>query len=313
MSNANSSTNGGYNYYQPTDIQAYHQSNNYNNIGSSATAYYDPAAIAIANATGINPHHPGSTGAFNNNNHHHGKSLDPNFDANVAAQQSIYTPDATAIHHQQLQNQHQQQQQQQQQQLQQMMPQQAISKLNKGKARPTVIRKAGGEVWEDQTLMEWDPGTVFFDSFSPQQTPVDDSRRLINNKPTAHFRLFVGDLAPEVSDDGLAAAFSKWSSFVKARVVRDKVTTKSKGYGFVSYKDPEDFMKAWKEMNGKYVGSRPIKISKATTKVGVVQIGNKKARSLDDHRKKKLIQGVERLRTGAGAVWKNDNRPYARR
>ncbi|EFP76858.1 uncharacterized protein PGTG_02319 [Puccinia graminis f. sp. tritici CRL 75-36-700-3] len=286
MSNANSSTNGGYNYYQPTDIQAYHQSNNYNNIGSSATAYYDPAAIAIANATGINPHHPGSTGAFNNNNHHHGKSLDPNFDANVAAQQSIYTPDATAIHHQQLQNQHQQQQQQQQQQLQQMMPQQAISKLNKGKARPTVIRKAGGEVWEDQTLMEWDP---------------------------AHFRLFVGDLAPEVSDDGLAAAFSKWSSFVKARVVRDKVTTKSKGYGFVSYKDPEDFMKAWKEMNGKYVGSRPIKISKATTKVGVVQIGNKKARSLDDHRKKKLIQGVERLRTGAGAVWKNDNRPYARR
>lgn len=129
----------------------------------------------------------------------------------------------------------------------------------------------------------------------------------------SHFRLFVGDLAPEVSDDGLAAAFSRWSSFVKARVVRDKVTTKSKGYGFVSYKDPEDFMKAWKEMNGKYVGSRPIKISKATTKVGVVQIGNKKARSLDDHRKKKLIQGVERLRTGAGAVWKNDNRPYARR
>ncbi|WAR54649.1 hypothetical protein PtB15_4B266 [Puccinia triticina] len=263
MANANSSNTGGYNYYQPTDIQAFNQSTSYTSLASSATAghhsYYDPAAIAIANATGITPsvstghHHQhqqsGSNGAFN----HHSK-LDAAFDANVAAQQSIYTPDAT--------------------------------KLNKGKARTTVIRKAGGEVWEDQTLMEWDP---------------------------AHFRLFVGDLAPEVSDDGLAAAFSKWSSFVKARVVRDKVTTKSKGYGFVSYKDPEDFMKAWKEMNGKYVGSRPIKISKATTKVGMVQIGNKKARTLDDHRKKKLIQGVERLRTGAGAVWKNDNRPYARR
>ncbi|KNE92273.1 hypothetical protein PSHT_05420 [Puccinia striiformis] len=49
----------------------------------------------------------------------------------------------------------------------------------------------------------------------------------------------------EVSDDGLAAAFLKWSLFVKAQVVRDKVTTKSKGYGFVSYTDPEDFMKAW--------------------------------------------------------------------
>ncbi|OAV99071.1 hypothetical protein PTTG_02395 [Puccinia triticina 1-1 BBBD Race 1] len=291
MANANSSNTGGYNYYQPTDIQAFNQSTSYTSLASSATAghhsYYDPAAIAIANATGITPsvstghHHQhqqsGSNGAFN----HHSK-LDAAFDANVAAQQSIYTPDATAIHQQQIHS----QQQQQQQQLQQMQPQQAHQKLNKGKARTTVIRKAGGEVWEDQTLMEWDP---------------------------AHFRLFVGDLAPEVSDDGLAAAFSKWSSFVKARVVRDKVTTKSKGYGFVSYKDPEDFMKAWKEMNGKYVGSRPIKISKATTKVGMVQIGNKKARTLDDHRKKKLIQGVERLRTGAGAVWKNDNRPYARR
>ncbi|KAA1086425.1 hypothetical protein PGTUg99_006756 [Puccinia graminis f. sp. tritici] len=122
-----------------------------------------------------------------------------------------------------------------------------------------------------------------------------------------------GDLALEVSDDGLAAAFSKWSLLVKARVVRDKVTTKLKSYGFVSYKDPEDFMKAWKEMKGKYVGSWPIKISEATTKVVVVQIGNKKARSLNDHRKKKLIQGVERLRTGTGAVWKNDNWPYARR
>ncbi|KAH9462718.1 hypothetical protein Pst134EA_005516 [Puccinia striiformis f. sp. tritici] len=278
MSNGNSSTGGGYNYYQSSDLQAYQQSTSYN----QANSYYDPAAIAIANATGnMAGHHHHQIGS-NSGYNHHSKSIDPNFDANVAAQQSIYTPDATAIHHQQIQNQQQNQQNQQQQQ----PSQQANQKLNKGKARTTIIRKAGGEVWEDQTLMEWDP---------------------------AHFRLFVGDLAPEVSDDGLAAAFSKWSSFVKARVVRDKVTTKSKGYGFVSYKDPEDFMKAWKEMNGKYVGSRPIKISKATTKVGVVQIGNKKARALDDHRKKKLIQGVERLRTGAGAVWKNDNRPYARR
>ncbi|WAQ83806.1 hypothetical protein PtA15_4A255 [Puccinia triticina] len=290
MANANSSNTGGYNYYQPTDIQAFNQSTSYTSLASSATAghhsYYDPAAIAIANATGITPsvstghHHQhqqsGSNGAFN----HHSK-LDAAFDANVAAQQSIYTPDAT--------------------------------KLNKGKARTTVIRKAGGEVWEDQTLMEWDPGTDFVSVFSISKIIRRLTSKPTIKKKTAHFRLFVGDLAPEVSDDGLAAAFSKWSSFVKARVVRDKVTTKSKGYGFVSYKDPEDFMKAWKEMNGKYVGSRPIKISKATTKVGMVQIGNKKARTLDDHRKKKLIQGVERLRTGAGAVWKNDNRPYARR
>ncbi|KAI9618877.1 hypothetical protein H4Q26_012131 [Puccinia striiformis f. sp. tritici PST-130] len=248
MSNGNSSTGGGYNYYQSSDLQAYQQSTSYN----QANSYYDPAAIAIANATGnMAGHHHHQIGS-NSGYNHHSKSIDPNFDANVAAQQSIYTPDATAIHHQQIQNQQQNQQNQ-----------------HNNNHPNKLIRNSTRERLE---LLSFERPAV------SKQT----------NKNIAHFRLFVGDLAPEVSDDGLAAAFSKWSSFVKARVVRDKVTTKSKGYG-------------------------PIKISKATTKVGVVQIGNKKARALDDHRKKKLIQGVERLRTGAGAVWKNDNRPYARR
>jgi hypothetical protein len=33
-------------------------------------------------------------------------------------------------------------------------------------------------------------------------------------------------------------------------------------YGFIAFTDPEDFLKAWKEMDGKYVGNRPIKLSK---------------------------------------------------
>ncbi|KAH8915846.1 RNA-binding domain-containing protein, partial [Atractiella rhizophila] len=127
-------------------------------------------------------------------------------------------------------------------------------------ARKTVIRKGGGETWEDPTLLEWDP---------------------------SHFRLFVGDLANDVSDDLLRNAFGaqRYPSFVKAKVVRDKSTNKSRGFGFVSYTDPEDFMKAWKEMDGKYVGSRPVKIKKATTQVGAVNIGAKKARDLDSKKK----------------------------
>jgi RNA recognition motif-containing protein len=34
-------------------------------------------------------------------------------------------------------------------------------------------------------------------------------------------------------------------------VVRDKRTMKSKGFGFISFKDPDDFVRAWREMNGK--------------------------------------------------------------
>jgi hypothetical protein len=104
----------------------------------------------------------------------------------------------------------------------------------------TVVREGGGQVWDDQTLLEWDP---------------------------SHFRLFVGDLAGEVTDDTLFKAFSKYPTLVKARVLRDKKTTKSRGYGFVSFSSPDDFLKSWKEMNGKYIGTHPIKLRKATTEL----------------------------------------------
>ena len=55
-----------------------------------------------------------------------------------------------------------------------------------------------------------------------------------------------------MNDDALARSFSKYSSFLKAKVIRDKYTKKTKGFGFVSFKTPQDFMQAMKEMNGNY-------------------------------------------------------------
>lgn len=45
-------------------------------------------------------------------------------------------------------------------------------------------------------------------------------------------------------------------------MIRDKRTMKTKGFGFISFLNPNDYLKAFKEMNGKYVGNRPVKISK---------------------------------------------------
>ena len=42
----------------------------------------------------------------------------------------------------------------------------------------------------------------------------------------AWFRLFVGDLSNDVSDDVLANAFNKYASFQKARVIRDRLSQK---------------------------------------------------------------------------------------
>ncbi|CCC10253.1 hypothetical protein SMACR_02831 [Sordaria macrospora] len=109
-----------------------------------------------------------------------------------------------------------------------------------GEKKKTVVREGGGKKWTDDTLLEWDP---------------------------SHLRLFVGNLAGETTDESLLKAFSRWKSVQKAKVVRDKRTTKSKGFGFVSFSDPEDFFQAAKEMNGKYIQSHPVVVHKAKTEI----------------------------------------------
>ncbi|XP_059049571.1 RNA-binding protein 42 [Achroia grisella] len=123
-----------------------------------------------------------------------------------------------------------------------------VPKKKEKKSRK-VVRTAGGQVWEDVTLLDW---------------PDDD------------FRMFCGDLGNDVTDELLTRTFSKYSSFQRAKVVRDKRTNKSKGFGFVSFKDPGDFIKAMKEMDGRYVGSRPIKLRKSTWKNRSLDIVRKK-------------------------------------
>lgn len=47
-------------------------------------------------------------------------------------------------------------------------------------------------------------------------------------------------------------------------MIRDKRTNKPKGYGFISFGEPWDMTKAMREMDNKYVGSRPVKLKKST-------------------------------------------------
>ncbi|KAF2083674.1 RNA-binding domain-containing protein, partial [Saccharata proteae CBS 121410] len=130
----------------------------------------------------------------------------------------------------------------------------------------TVVRSGGGQTWQDNSLLEWDP---------------------------SHFRIFVGNLAGEVTDESLLKAFAKYSSVQKARVVRDKRTTKSKGYGFVSFSNGDDYFQAARDMNGKYIGSHPVLIKRSTTEI--------KATVPKDHRKNnKHGKGGGKDRNGGG-------------
>lgn len=80
-----------------------------------------------------------------------------------------------------------------------------------------------------------------------------------------HFRLFVGNLGPDATDELLVAAFGKYASMSKARVVKDH-KGENRGYGFVAFENADDYLQAFKEMNGKYVGQRPVQLKRAQSK-----------------------------------------------
>jgi RNA recognition motif-containing protein len=79
--------------------------------------------------------------------------------------------------------------------------------------------------------------------------------------------IFVGDLAPDVSDAVLLNTFScKYQSVKGAKVVIDSNTGRSKGYGFVRFGDENERSKAMNEMNGVECSARPMRIGAATPK-----------------------------------------------
>jgi RNA recognition motif-containing protein len=75
------------------------------------------------------------------------------------------------------------------------------------------------------------------------------------------FKLFVGNLGSDASEDVLRRAFSQYGSLVTVEVPMSK--GENKGFGFVGFTDTNDFLKAFKEMNGKYVGHHPCVLKRA--------------------------------------------------
>uniref|UniRef100_A0A2P2M2Q7 RRM domain-containing protein n=1 Tax=Rhizophora mucronata TaxID=61149 RepID=A0A2P2M2Q7_RHIMU len=79
--------------------------------------------------------------------------------------------------------------------------------------------------------------------------------------------IFVGDLAPDVTDYLLQETFRvHYPSVRGAKVVTDTSTGRSKGYGFVKFADENERNRAMNEMNGVYCSNRPMRISAATPK-----------------------------------------------
>ena len=75
--------------------------------------------------------------------------------------------------------------------------------------------------------------------------------------------IFIGSLSFGVKDDKLKEIFEKYGEVSSARVLTDKFTGRSKGFGFVEMPNDAEAQQAIDELNGAEVDGRTIVVNKA--------------------------------------------------
>ncbi len=78
--------------------------------------------------------------------------------------------------------------------------------------------------------------------------------------------IYVGNLAYATDDDGLRAAFVAYGEVSSARVVRDRMTNRSKGFGFVEMPNADEANAAIEALNGADLDGRTIRANESQPK-----------------------------------------------
>ncbi|GAV81143.1 RRM_1 domain-containing protein/zf-CCHC domain-containing protein [Cephalotus follicularis] len=77
------------------------------------------------------------------------------------------------------------------------------------------------------------------------------------------YRCFIGGLSWSTSDRGLREAFEKFGHVIEAKVVVDKFSERSRGFGFVTFDEKKAMEEAIDKMNGIDLDGRSITVDKA--------------------------------------------------
>ncbi|EKR8001152.1 RNA-binding protein, partial [Campylobacter fetus] len=74
---------------------------------------------------------------------------------------------------------------------------------------------------------------------------------------------YVGNLSYRMTESELREVFSSFGEVTRAKIVKDKETNRSKGFGFVEMSSDEQAKKAIEGTNGKEVGGRALRVNEA--------------------------------------------------
>ncbi|XP_072260920.1 cold-inducible RNA-binding protein B-like isoform X1 [Pyxicephalus adspersus] len=76
-------------------------------------------------------------------------------------------------------------------------------------------------------------------------------------------KLFIGGLSFDTNEQSLEQVFSKYGQVSDVVVVKDRETKRSRGFGFVTFENPDDAKDAMQAMNGMSVDGRQIRVDQA--------------------------------------------------
>ena len=93
-------------------------------------------------------------------------------------------------------------------------------------------------------------------------------------------KLFVGSLSWDTTDESLRQAFEAFGTVREARVILDRNTNKSRGFGFVTFNDDAEAEAAIAQMNGAMLDGRTIRVNEAEERRGGGP--RRRSRDLDD-------------------------------
>ncbi|KAI1891720.1 hypothetical protein AGOR_G00146670 [Albula goreensis] len=76
-------------------------------------------------------------------------------------------------------------------------------------------------------------------------------------------KLFVGGLSFDTNEQSLEDVFSKYGQITEVVVIKDRESQKSRGFGFITFENPDDAKDAMLAMNGKSLDGRQIRVDQA--------------------------------------------------
>ncbi|WP_096016540.1 RNA recognition motif domain-containing protein [Campylobacter lanienae] len=78
--------------------------------------------------------------------------------------------------------------------------------------------------------------------------------------------IYVSNLPYRINDEELGEIFAAYGVVNRAKIVKDKATNRSRGFGFVEMENDDEARVAIDDLNGKDIGGRAIKVNEAKPK-----------------------------------------------